>query len=191
MSVEIPQRCHNGCLQACVKIQTHELLMPPIHPSFMSGQLSQLYLANVSDHLPNIFQSCPQTLHRFVVQLMFSLCYIHCTPYICMYSYEPRHDKTNKMSVRPSKIQISLGIRWAHTHFVGFVMSRLICIYSYALFHLHITYRRLMYISGNFVVSSTRRQCFCLCLSFSLSRMWYFLLLVLLIFVSTLAFNSK
>ena len=78
--------------------------------------------------------------------------------------YEPRHDKTNKMSVRPAKTQISLGIRpvwsefslcaqwvakvsscgqrrlwsdwadaqadlslrWAHTHFVGFVMSRLI-----------------------------------------------------------------
>ena len=52
-----------------------------------------------------------------------------------------RHDKTNKMSVRPAKTQISLGIhpvlsesmlpdlslRWAHTHFVGFVMSRLIC----------------------------------------------------------------
>ena len=53
---------------------------------------------------------------------------------------EPRHDKTNKMSVSPAKIQISLGIRpvwsdwadaqadlslrWAHTHFVGFVMSR-------------------------------------------------------------------
>ena len=26
-------------------------------------------------------------------------------------SNEPRHDKTNKMSVRPAKIQISLGIR--------------------------------------------------------------------------------
>ena len=78
---------------------------------------------------------------------------------------EPRHDKTNKMSVRPAKTQTSLGIRpvwsessmcvhcvakyssflhadsedwsdwsdaqadpslrWAHTHFVGFVMSRL------------------------------------------------------------------
>ena len=80
---------------------------------------------------------------------------------------EPRHDKTNKMSVRLAKTQISLGIRpvwsesslsawrnlgslfthwahsedfdqtgwmdaqvdlslrWAHTHFVGFVMSRL------------------------------------------------------------------
>ena len=77
----------------------------------------------------------------------------------------PQHDKTNKMSVRPAKTQISLGIRpawsesllctqwvakdpmflhadsedwsdwveaqadlslcWAHTHFVGFVMSRL------------------------------------------------------------------
>ena len=25
--------------------------------------------------------------------------------------YEPRHDKTNKMTVRPAKTQISLGIR--------------------------------------------------------------------------------
>ena len=81
---------------------------------------------------------------------------------------EPRHDKTNKMSVRPAKTQISLGIRpvssesslcaqwvakdpsfvhadnedwsdwadaqadlslrWAHSHIVGFVMSRLKCI---------------------------------------------------------------
>ena len=76
--------------------------------------------------------------------------------------FEPRHDKTNKMSVHPMKTQISLGIRpvwpesslWAqrvvkdpsflhvdsedsgqtgrmslrlaHSHFVGFVMSRLI-----------------------------------------------------------------
>ena len=70
--------------------------------------------------------------------------------------YELRHDKTNKMTVRPAKIQVSLGIRpvwsesslyawrklvslvtqndaqadlslrWAHSHFVGFVMRRLI-----------------------------------------------------------------
>ena len=80
--------------------------------------------------------------------------------------YEPRHDKINKVSVRPAKTQISLGIRpvwsesslstwrklgflathwahsedwsdcadtqadlilrWAHTHFVRFVMSRLL-----------------------------------------------------------------
>ena len=26
-------------------------------------------------------------------------------------AFEPRHDKTNKMSVRPAKTQISLGIR--------------------------------------------------------------------------------
>ena len=48
---------------------------------------------------------------------------------------EPRHDKTNKMAVRTAKIQVSLGIRadaqadlslrWAQTHFSGFVMSRL------------------------------------------------------------------
>ena len=74
------------------------------------------------------------------------------------YSDESRHDKNNKMSVRPVKTHISLGIRpvwsdsslcaqwvgknqafsmwtvntdqtgrlrWVHTHFVGFVMSRL------------------------------------------------------------------
>ena len=71
--------------------------------------------------------------------------------------FEPRHDKTNKVRVRPAKTQISLGIRmrkasvlsypfsaqrrlwsdWAdaqadrslhrpHSHFVGFIMSRLI-----------------------------------------------------------------
>ena len=76
--------------------------------------------------------------------------------------YEPPHDKTNKMSVRPAKTQFSLGIRpvwsesslyaqwvakdqsflhadskwaeaqadlslrWAHSHFVCFVMSWLI-----------------------------------------------------------------
>ena len=87
-------------------------------------------------------------------------------PHDKMSKYEPRHDKTNKVSVRPAKTQISLGIhpvwsesslcaqwvgkdpsflradsevwsdwadaqadlnlRWAHSHFVGFVMSRLI-----------------------------------------------------------------
>ena len=86
---------------------------------------------------------------------------------------EPRHDKTNKMSVRPAKTQISLGIRpiwsesslcaqwvakdpsflhadsedwsdwadaqadlslcWAHSHFVGFVMSRLMYVNSVGL----------------------------------------------------------
>ena len=30
---------------------------------------------------------------------------------VIKYPYEPRHDKTNKMSVRPAKTQISLGIR--------------------------------------------------------------------------------
>ena len=79
-------------------------------------------------------------------------------------THEPQHDKTNKVTVRPAKTQISLGIRpvwsesslsawrnlgslathwvhskdsdqtgrmprlilslrWAHTHFIGFVMS--------------------------------------------------------------------
>ena len=84
---------------------------------------------------------------------------------LIVFIFEPRHDKTNKMSVRPAKTQITLGIRpvwsesslcaqwvakdpsflhadsedwsdwadadlslrWAHSHFVGFVMRRLIC----------------------------------------------------------------
>ena len=78
-------------------------------------------------------------------------------------AYDPRHDKTNKVTVRPEKTQISLSIRpvfavrmknawvlsyplsaqrrlwsvladaqadlsicWAHSHFVGFVISRLL-----------------------------------------------------------------
>ena len=102
-----------------------------------------------------------------------------------MDTFEPRHDKTNKVSVRPAKTQISLGIRpvwsesslsarkklgplathrahsedsdqtgqqrrlwsdwaaaqadlnlrWGHTHFVGFVMSRLI-LEIYPLLHI-------------------------------------------------------
>ena len=76
---------------------------------------------------------------------------------------EPRHDKTNKMAVRPAKTWISLGIRpvwsesslcaqrvakdpnflhadsedwsdWAHSHFVGFVMSGLIFINLWSFF---------------------------------------------------------
>ena len=100
--------------------------------------------------------------------------------------YEPPHDKTNKMSVRPTKTQISLGsrpvwsepghppspirvfavhmkkawvlsyllsaqrrlwsdwanaqvdlsLRWAHSHFVRFVMSRLILLLQLFLFFL-------------------------------------------------------
>ena len=33
------------------------------------------------------------------------------TTYVFMEKYEPPHDKTNKMNLRPAKTQISLGIR--------------------------------------------------------------------------------
>ena len=87
------------------------------------------------------------------------------TPEQKRFQNEPRHDKTNKMSVRPAKTQISLGIcpvwsessictqwvakdpsflhadsedsdqtdlslRWTHSQFVGFVMSRLKCFWA-------------------------------------------------------------
>ena len=37
--------------------------------------------------------------------LFRNVCYAHAC------QYEPRHDKTNKVTVRPAKTQISLGIR--------------------------------------------------------------------------------
>ena len=43
------------------------------------------------------------------VPLAFHLCWIYF--YAVLIVYEPRHDKTNKIGVRPAKIQISLGIR--------------------------------------------------------------------------------
>ena len=49
-----------------------------------------------------------------------------CHLYMCPFAFEPLHDKTNKMSMRPADAQADLSLRWAHTHFVGFVMSRLI-----------------------------------------------------------------
>ena len=95
-------------------------------------------------------------------------CIVKKKTYFTHYPCEPPHDKTNKMSVRPAKTQIRLGIRpiwsesslsawrkswvlsyrlsaqrrlwsdwadaqadlslrWTHSHFVGFVMSRLLC----------------------------------------------------------------
>ena len=45
---------------------------------------------------------------RFQVRYIISISDVNFTPEAL---YEPRHDKTNKMSVRPAKTQISLGIR--------------------------------------------------------------------------------
>ena len=101
--------------------------------------------------------------HNFLIlwQLFCSVAFFR-WPYIYYSSVEPRHDITNKVTGRPSKTQISLGIcpvwsvfairmkkawvlsyplstrwrlirlgrcqadlslHWAHSHFVGFVMS--------------------------------------------------------------------
>ena len=52
--------------------------------------------------------------------------------HVKMYKNEPPHDKTNSVVVRAAKLrsawapaQADLRLRWAHSHFVGFVMSRL------------------------------------------------------------------
>ena len=91
-----------------------------------------------------------ETRQRLVSQISYEMTtckilYIFSQPNPCAKNvYGPRHRKTNKMSVCLAKIQISLGIRpvwsesslrtqadlslcWAHSHFVGFVMSRLVC----------------------------------------------------------------
>ena len=99
-------------------------------------------------------------------------CYEYCRMFgnkLYIYIYEPGHNKTDKITVRLAKTQISLGIRpvwsesslsawrklgslpthwapsedsdaqsdlslrWAHSHFVCFVMSRLL--YRYACFY--------------------------------------------------------
>ena len=85
-----------------------------------------------------------------IVYLILHSSLLHKSNFIFNALYEPRHDKTNKMSVRPSEdsdkpglppspirvftadAQADLSLRWAHTLFVGFVMSRLIYIDSEA-----------------------------------------------------------
>ena len=48
----------------------------------------------------------PQSLENAVFILSW------CCPWcLCSFPYEPHHDKTNKMTVRPATTQISLGIR--------------------------------------------------------------------------------
>ena len=117
-----------------------------------------------------IFTPPPRPPHTYeiiiVICLLFHVLSILLSSFLS--SNEPRHNKTNKMSVRPAKTQISLGIRpvwsessqcaqwlaenprflhadsedwsdwadaqadlslrWTPSHFVGFVMSRLICV---------------------------------------------------------------
>ena len=61
--------------------------------------------------------------------------------------FEPPREKTNTVTVRPAKTQISLGtqadlsLRWAHTHFVGFVMRWLI-LSSFLIFFIPISIQR-------------------------------------------------
>ena len=109
-------------------------------------------------------------IFAIVMAAQGNVCWLWVEHTACVYmrfwqTYEPRHDKTNKVSVRPAKTQISLvsaqsdqslccpheeslgpslpikhtgktlirlgrqadlSLRWTHSHFVGFVISRLI-----------------------------------------------------------------
>ena len=104
----------------------------------------------------NIIHYCPWLTVVFCVT-SYSIQLVKNIASIDLHANQPRHDKTNTMSVRPAKTQISLGIcpvwsesslstwrklgslathwvqsedsdqadlrlRWAHTHFVGFVV---------------------------------------------------------------------
>ena len=76
-----------------------------------------------------------QTQRQYRLILLFIVCISLCR-FSCVtnQSYELRHDKTNDVAVCTAKTQISpssdaqadLSLRWAQTHFVGFVMSWLI-----------------------------------------------------------------
>ena len=62
-------------------------------------------------------QICFHCLHGFVINLKQILINLKFNLFVekvfhsDQYCFEPRHDKTNKMSVRPAKTQISLDIR--------------------------------------------------------------------------------
>ena len=116
----------------------------PQNSMYTGGQCHRLCRSGV------LIQWCRNTCIRAIRNIHWGL-------------FELRHDKTNKISVRPAKTQIRLGecpvwsesslcawwvakdpsflhadsedsdqtgadlsLRWAHTHFVGFVMSQLI-----------------------------------------------------------------
>ena len=78
-------------------------LYTPRHTSYTRGIKMQMQLLS-----QNQLQSPYNTFNLNIILIPFYLAFpisIHPT------AYEPRHDKTNKMSVRPAKTQISLGIR--------------------------------------------------------------------------------
>ena len=150
---------------------------------------AQRRLCDQSGRMPRlIWVFAGRTCHfvGFVMRRLIFLVQILCITLNCKHltlkkvnvkceANEPRHDKTNKMSVHPAKTQISLGIGpvwsvfpirmkkawvlsyplsaqrrlwsdwadaqadlslcWAHSHFVGFVMSWLKSIYSKMNYH--------------------------------------------------------
>ena len=116
-----------------------------------SLKIFSLFSSMLMDISDSIFYRCYVGIDFWLVKIIQQL------------RFEPSHDKTNKINVRPAKTQISLirvfavrmkkawvlsyplsaqrrlwsdwadaqadlSLRWAHSHFVGFVMSRLNCI---------------------------------------------------------------
>ena len=150
------------------------MICVPIEDSDLSGhspsQTSVFYVRSMDSLGPRLILVFAGRTGHFVgfvvLRLRFSATSTRISNFRVQYdlcsSFEPRHDKTNKMIVRRTKTQIRLGIRpawsefslcaqlasflhadsddwsdladaqvdlslrWAHTHFVGFVMLRLI-----------------------------------------------------------------
>ena len=75
--------------------------------------------------LENLQVLCKKQQHLLVefstIQVKWACC---CLGLQCL--YEPRHDKTSEDWSDWADAQADVSLRWAHTHFVGFVMLRLI-----------------------------------------------------------------
>ena len=90
-------------------------------PSILINWTSPFPILGVSGVLFHFYSvsnrcSCKQTVKNLIRRRVLRRPIWVCTVCLCPRNgtlglYEPRHDKTNKMSVRPAKTQISLGIR--------------------------------------------------------------------------------
>ena len=83
-----------------------------IIPLVSISEISSVYLASVAAQsgLSLPWSQTPKT-GFLVKRLIFVLSFVITELILVCFEYEPRHDKTNKVTVRPAKTQISLGIR--------------------------------------------------------------------------------
>ena len=104
------QPAHPRSLISAVVFRCLDNIIPLVSVS----EISSLYLASLAAQ-PGLCLTWSQTTKtRFLVTRPIwsrSLLSVGCLKLIMQQTYEPPHDKTNKMTVRPAKTQISLDIR--------------------------------------------------------------------------------